>query len=191
MLYNNYEEYMRNVLGYSRRPISNMQNYNMPNNMYQSYNNNYNNMYSQIPMNQYDENNQLSNIEQMYPEIYKVINPLVCQKCDNNTQPITEGLVEQMTNEIYDNVVNRVEIENYVNININTREAENRECNGNMKNSSTSCLNRQGSVVSNSKIKDNVSEDRSPVPRRQNRLLRDLIRILILNRLLRRRRPAF
>ena len=105
----------------------------------------------------------------MYPDLYRLINPLVCDMCDKNNKPITEDLVEQMTNHIYDNVVNRVEIQNVINLNIETR---------------------------NSKTKENEKdiENRSPVPAsrpRRNRLLQDLIRILLLNELLRRNRPPF
>ena len=165
MLYNDYEDYMRSVLGYSG----------MQNNTYQHYNNNYNDM----QMNQYQVRNELYDVEQMYPEVYRIINPMVCTMCDNNNQPITEELLEQMTNNIYDNVVNRVEIENIININVNTREAESKDC--------KECNNRNVG----SKINEKPVENRSPTPRRRNQLLRDLIRILLLNQLIRPNRPPF
>lgn len=199
MYYNDYEDYMRNVLGYN----------NANDNTY-GCNCGYdmNDMYLYTNRNNPNTN---SNIEQMYPEIYKIINPMVCRMCDNNMQPVSEYLIEQMTDDIYDNVVNRVEIQNVINLNIGTREAEaeinvNREEN-NRSNSST--LNSQNRVVSSSANSSNSSgssnnnvaikskeikdveerETRSPIPRRRNRLLRDLIRILILNRLIRPGRP--
>ena len=147
----------------------------------------------------------------MYPEIYKIINPMVCRMCDNNTQPVSEYLIEQMTDDIYDNVVNRVEIQNVINLNIGTRETDveintNREEN-NRSNSSTLNLQNRGTTnsantssslsssnnnatIKNKEIKEtDERETRSPIPRRRNRLLRDLIRILILNRLIRPGRP--
>ena len=163
MLYNNYEEYMRNVLGHSYTP----------GNTYEQFDNNYANCmnYNFANRNTSYTNpyNNSSNIEDMYPDLYRLINPLVCDMCDKNNKPITEDLVEQMTNHIYDNVVNRVEIQNVINLNIETR---------------------------NSKTKENEKniENRSPVPAsrpRRNRLLQDLIRILLLNELLRRNRPPF
>ena len=191
MYYNDYEDYMRNVLGYN----------NIRDNTYSYFNR--------------DTSN--SNIEQMYPEIYKIINPMVCRACDTNTQPISEYMVEQMTDDIYDNVVNRVEIQNVINLNIGTtrdddmevvlnREEDNSR-NGSVNNNtqqnrsgasfSNNALNNSSQNNSSSKTSSNaivskvteseVRETRSP--RRRNTLLRDLIRILILNRLIRPGRP--
>ena len=197
MYYNDYEDYMRNVLGYNNANDNTYGcncGYDM-NDMY-LYNN---------------RNNSNSSIEQMYPEIYKIINPMVCRMCDNNTQPVSEYLIEQMTDDIYDNVVNRVEIQNVINLNIGTRETDveintNREEN-NRSNSSTLNLQNRGTTnsantssslsssnnnatIKNKEIKEtDERETRSPIPRRRNRLLRDLIRILILNRLIRPGRP--
>ncbi len=251
MYYNNYEDYMRNVLGYS----------NMNNNTYQQYDSNYSNYnnYNNMQMNQFQIRNDVTDIEKMYPEIYRIINPMVCKMCDNNNQPISESLIEQMTNEIYDNVVNRVEIQNVINLNVNTRESEESECddcnrssepnrsyvtnknasgnlnkNNNCTNniSSSNIANNSNSNNSNSinnsnnnsnncncthsntnsqnnssrqsntlvsdsmcnsqTIVENITENRSPVQgsaRRRNNLLRDLIRILILNQLFRPNRP--
>lgn len=214
MLYNNYEEYMRNVLGHSYTPGNTYEQFD---NNYYSYDKfNHNNCHNCNPYNncpncmnynftnrntQYTNSyNTPSNIEQMYPDLYKLINPMVCDMCDRNNQPITEDLVEQMTNNIYDNVVNRVEIQNVINLNIETRDTEA----GTSKNDCVSCSrvnnsnNRSlnNSSVINSKTKENEknTENRSPEPAsrpRRNRLLQDLIRILILNELLRRNRPPF
>ena len=166
MFYNDYEDYMRNVLGYTG----------MNTNTYQQYDNNYNNM----QFDTYQVRNELYDIERMYPEIYRIINPMVCTACNNNNQPVNEQMLEQMTNDIYDNVVNRVEIQNIVNLNIETREtrdSENKDC-------------KDCSRINNTKTKEK-QEDRSPVPRRRNRLLTDLIRILLLNQLIRPNRPPF
>lgn len=199
MYYNDYEDYMRNVLGYD----------NTNDNTYGcscNYNYNYNDIYG----NQYlNRNNSTSNIEQMYPEIYKIINPMVCRMCDNNMQPVSEYLIEQMTDDIYDNVVNRVEIQNVINLNIGTRDADidlNSEMeNSNNRSASNSSLASQNrnnatsnvgiskslnnTMSENSKEIEMKKETRSIQPRRRNSLLRDLIRILILNRLIRPGRP--
>ena len=198
MYYNDYDDYMRNVLGYS----------NEGDNTYARYSDNcygmnysdigYNNMYNSVitPSN---------GVEQMYPEIYKVINPMVCQMCDKNTQPVTEYLIEQMTDDIYDNVVNRVEIQNVINLNIGTRNSDiqiNEKSEEVENRTSTARTTRNDSTgISNNNSKNSLSgksinpiqaneaterETRSP---RKNGLLRDLIRILILNRFLRPNRP--
>lgn len=213
MYYNDYEDYMRSVLGYSNsneNTYCNSCNYGM----------NYNDM-------DYNNSNYRdttdSNIERMYPEIYKIINPMVCRICDNNTEPVTEYLIEQMTDDIYDNVVNRVEVQNVINLNIGTREIdetltssarenrgdlkENRETKGsinvstnsnninkapNITNKNTSTNLKQSDLINtnnNRSVEPEERELRSPSPRRRNRLLRDLIRILLLNRLIRPGRP--
>ena len=99
-----------------------------------------------------------TDLENFYPEIYRKIFPLVTNECNTNNMPITQEILEQMT----DNVLNTVEID----LKIETRKEEG-------KNSNT----RQ--------------QDR--MPRQNNNLLRDLVRILILNELLKRRhnRPQF
>lgn len=148
MYYNNYEDYMRNVLGYSY----------MNNNTYQQYDNNYSNYnyYNNMQMNQYQARNDVSDIEKMYPEIYRIINPIVCKMCDNNNQPISESLIEQMTNEIYDNVVNRTEIQNVINLNVNTREAGISECNDCNTNSE-----HNRSYVTNKNVNTNMNNNNS------------------------------
>ena len=155
-------------------------------------------------------------LEQMYPEVYKLINPMVCRMCDNNNQPVTEYMVEQMTDDIYDNVVNRVEIQNVINVNIGTRNEDNRNENNKSeadntkenssenKNYAKTSLNRSENNINSASLAqstkntfqnrqneknetDENDEKRSSHNNgRKNRLLRDLIRILILNRLLRR-----
>ncbi len=172
MYYNDYEDYMRNVLGYS----------NTNDNTYCSS----------------------CNVEQMYPEIYKIINPMVCRMCDNNTAPVTEYLIEHMTDEIYDNVVTRVEVQNVINLNIGTREIDDisktsaPESRGDCKINKTSSVSKNSSSnikqndlsnTNNRSIELDEREVRSPQPIRRNRLLRDLIRILILNRIIRPGRP--
>ncbi len=227
MYYNDYEDYMRNILGYPNTNDNTYQgNYNSYNNM--DYNMNYNSMnYSnQIhdnmmcgcmqsnPYQNRDNFAQTRYIEDMYPEIYKIINPMVCEKCDRNTEPVTEYLIDQMTNEIYDNVVNRMEVQNVININVETRE--NNESENRVEDKKTENTNRSGtSITSNSmrmslsnsdkvsnstcnkekESKDETRETRSPSvqsqSQRRNGLLRDLIRILIINRILSPNRPPF
>ena len=111
MYYQNYEEYMRNILGYP--------NYNSTynNTNYNDTYNNYSNMSYQYVM---QEPRYSTEILDLYPEIYKIVNPMVCKICEVNTKPITQELIEQMTDEIYMNL----ESDNYggdetVNIKVN------------------------------------------------------------------------
>ena len=76
-----YEEYMRSVLGYE--PIDNRNTYN-----YESDIRNFSNM-------QNDE------LEDCYPEIYKLVYPMVQKACIQNQGQITREMIENMTDEIY------------------------------------------------------------------------------------------
>lgn len=82
-----YEEYMRSVLGY--QPINyrntyetNFENYSMPN-------------MSAMNAIQRDE------LERCYPDIYRIVYPMVQKVCAQNTRPLTRELVDNMAEEIY------------------------------------------------------------------------------------------
>lgn len=167
-MYNeSYEEYIRSILGYP--------NYSSSNNLV-SYNNDDNN-------NEYIENRAKtsnSQIEEFYPEIYKIIYPMVSKACIRNMDPITLEVIEKMTDDIYSSI----ETTNQINLNINLANGvntnENRMDNSNKKD------------VRKDFNKPNVSKDNKNVEKiaenRQfgNRDLRDLIKILIIRELLRR-----
>lgn len=164
MYYNDYEDYMRNVLGYNRNDS-----------VYaDDYNSNFSQNYYQMPT--YNNINRVQdNVEDLFPDIYKIINPMVCKICKNNTRPITKELVNQMTEEIYTNI--EADDINIVNINIETKDSNFSNRNVNQK------------QVENRELKDLKSqENRNSLESRQRRpnnpLLRDLIKILILNQLL-------
>lgn len=165
MYYNEYEDYMRNVLGYNNRTNVNSYNENYEQNYYSTptYNNNYRMMQD--------------NIEDLYPDIYKIINPMVCKICQNNTRPITNELVEQMTMEIYNNI--EADEINIVNVNIETRESNNSKT---VTQKQTENRETKDSKSQESGENRNIQESRQRMP--NNPLLRDLIRILILNQLL-------
>lgn len=140
MYYQNYEDYMRSVLGYP--------NINYPEPTYSSFENDY------------DE--ETTEEQDLYPEIYRIVNPMVCKICEEKANmPITKELVDEMTNTIYVNIEAEVEI------------PQNREI---LKNGD----------VRNPNVKQPELQTRQRVP---NRTLQDLIRILILRELFKRRRP--
>lgn len=163
MYYNEYEDYMRNVLGYNRSNVN-------------SYNENYEQNYYSTPT--YNNYRMMQdNIEDLYPDIFKIINPMVCKICQNNTRPITNELVEQMTMEIYNNI--EADEINIVNVNIETRESNNSK--------TVTQKQTENREVKDSKSQEggenrNTQESRQRMP--NNPLLRDLIRILIINQLL-------
>ncbi len=133
MNYQDYDEYMRSLMGYPNMRAS---------------------MFSCPNMEAYSDN-----LERMYPEVYRVVYPMVCFACDNIRTPVTEEMVDMMTDDIYD----RVEADGRINVEVSVEVRD-----------------------SQSKSSE-MQETRQRRPRRRNRFLRDLIRILLLRELLRRR----
>ncbi len=154
MDYQNYEDYMRSVLGYS--PY-------VPNNY--TYTNEQEDIYNysddEVMMQQ-----QARDLTEFYPEIYKIIYPMVCKVCNvNSNRELTKDLLEQMTDEIYKNVEPEQE---------------------------TECTVRTKPPLKNGDvINPNAKESEVEVKetRQTNYLLRDLIRILLLREWGRPSRP--
>lgn len=153
-MYNqNYEEYMRSVLGY------------MPNNndMEYTYDRNDANMYYNMPANYMQNNMNISNIEDMYPEIYKIVYPMIRKSCSNYMGKITEENVERMTMEIFTHLEEDMSRGNDQNV-----------------------QNKKVETKSNNRLEENRNQSEN---RNRNSLLRDLIRILILRELVWKNRP--
>lgn len=151
----NYEEYMRSVLGYSVPTNANIYSNMYDKNYEMSGNYNYV-MPNMQEMQQGQEN--IIDLSEFYPEIYKLLNPMVCKICDKNSQrEMTKELLEQMTNEIYDNF-----------------EVEEKQERAPLKN---------GDVRNPNAKEPEISSE----TRHRNFLLRDLIKILLLNNF---RRPV-
>lgn len=158
-----YEDYIRSILGYP----------NYGGNTYQT-----------MPAT-YERNEQNEEIESCYPEIYKVVYPMVSKACSENTRPITSALIDELTNEIYLSI----ESDNEINVTINLTN----EVGGTTGNRATSGRGATNvSTVKKEEIRENRSEDRQF----RNRGLQDLIRILLIRELLGRpgrpgNRPPF
>lgn len=154
-----YEEYIRNILGY--QPNNQMDSMYQPNyQMAQIYDRDYN--YA---------NMQREDLEGCYPEIYKVVYPMVEKACRSNSKPVTKELIDDLTNEIYMSIEGNQEV--HININLQN-EVENR-------NSNTKTQNKN-----ESKTKE---EPQNRETRQFNRGLIDIIRILLIRELL--GRPGF
>ena len=156
MYYQNYEDYMRQVLGY---PINDP-------NIYETYDYRNENTYSS---NQVQNNLTEAEMKALYPDSYNIIYPLVCKACEANNEPISKSVVDKMTDDVYKLVERN---ETVVNIKI---EAQNRE---NSRVSARQEMKRE-LTPKRTPIKTETRETRQP----NNPLLRDLIRILILQRL--------
>jgi len=133
-----------------------------------------------------------------YPEIYHLVNPMVCKVCETNTEPITKELIERMTDEVYMAIE---DTSTTVNIRVNTPKVEEKRVsnsnvnrNNGEENRTSKARNERVSKSMNSSSENresnivNVSaeENRDVITgetRRSNSTLRDLIKILILNQI--------
>lgn len=149
MYYQSYEDYMKDVLGYPRE------------NSISTYNGYYGMEQRNINMEIND-----SEIEQLYPEIYRTVYPMVCKACMQYRGEITEDLVTRLTNEVYSNL----EIEEFRGEGNSNKEVRNSQ------------------QVKNSSKNDNSKQQNETRQRKPDNILKDLIRILIIRELLRRRR---
>lgn len=105
MYYQSYEDYMRSVLGY---PAQSRQN---------TYETTYEMQY--MPDVTYvNPSNYNREMLDLYPEIYQIVNPMVCKICESNTKPLTRELLESMTDEIYSNLESDPKMDTVVNVRV-------------------------------------------------------------------------
>lgn len=213
MNYQSYEDYMRSVLGnsyaneYTNVPtyvnpanmqsVSNFRNVNTPNSMNTSPMNTSNMINSrqmgmqnqrsfQSSMRENTEQNmeeseEILRIQRMYPDIYCLLMPMVNKIVEeNNDREITDNLIESMTMEIYNNIEDDM---------INSSRTTNSKTNNTMAQSSqTGNTQRQSTQSNNTTTRNTVSNTMQNSRRIGNPTLRDLIKILIIRRLLEHRR---
>lgn len=155
MDYQNYEEYMRSVLGYSPYVDRNYTYTSSQEDMYNNYMN----------MSETSNMQPTQDLTEFYPEIYKIIYPMVCKACNvNSDREVTKDLLEQITDEIYRNV-----------------EPEEQQT------TSRADVQLKNGDVINPNAKEPEQQTRET--RQNNFLLRDLIRILLLKEWGRPNRP--
>ena len=173
-----YDEYIRSILGYPTR--NQFEQFNQEQQEYQGYQE-YRNPTFNTNINISGNNVELEN---SYPEIYKIVYPMVAKKCDNmRGNDITKDDLENMTDEIY----YALESRNETQVNINLTNDVNGLKTANRANSSTSSNTTKRE---NRKPEVKVSETTGE-KRQLNGGLRDLIQILLIRELLNRRRPPF
>lgn len=158
-----YEEYMQNFLNY---PMNGYQNtYDQRQDSY-PYSYSSQNMfgYNYTP-NSYSVQNrssmQSSELENYYPEIYRIVYPMVRKVCTQNNRGFSKEAIDSMVDEVYDNL----ETNEITALNIT--------------------LNNDVRGENPSENRDGKEENRQMMIRRNN-TLNDLIRILILRELIRR-----
>ena len=107
MFNNDYEEYMRSVLGY---PAQNSYDENQ-----YTYNNSYFPYKNVINNYKYDD---------LYPEIYTILDPMIKKICMNFPGDFNKDVLNQMSMEIYNNIEADMNIVN-INISTDSREKDN------------------------------------------------------------------
>lgn len=142
-----YEDYIRSILGYPMQPVTNFRN------------------------NETDKN-----LEACYPEIYKVVYPMVNKACMTNSRPVTPELIDELTDEIYSSLETD---NNGINININLSNEVQNQNSGNRTNTTSTQTTAKKQV-------ENRGESRREDRQFRNRGLQDLIRILLIRELLRK-----
>lgn len=156
-----YDEYIRSILGYPSHGPQEYQDY-------QEYRNPTFNTNINISGNNVE-------LENSYPEIYKIVYPMVAKKCDNmRGETITKDDIQNMTDEIY----YALETKNETRVNINLTNDV-----------STKNITRTESRRPDVKISETKGDNSEK--RQINSGLRDLIQILLIRELLNRRRPPF
>ena len=128
-----------------------------------------------------EESEEILRIQRMYPDIYCLLMPMVNKIVEeNNDREITDNLIESMTMEIYNNIEDDM---------INSSRTTNSKTNNTMAQSSqTGNTQRQSTQSNNTTTRNTVSNTMQNSRRIGNPTLRDLIKILIIRRLLEHRR---
>jgi hypothetical protein len=119
----NYEDYMRNVLGYSPIPSN-------------TYANNFNIPYETNIGDNFNLDYRSIDFNSLYPEIYSILKPMVQKACMKNNMQINKETLNQMTQEIYSSIEENQMVRSTSNTEISKKVSE-----GKSISSSSSSLN--------------------------------------------------
>ena len=173
-----YDDYIRSILGYPARNQFEQYNQEMPE--YQSYQE-YRNPTFNTNINISGNNVELEN---SYPEIYKIVYPMVTKKCENvRSETFSKSDIENMTDEIYYALEEKQE--KRININLTNNMSSTKAQNSSAVSTSAKVENKRPDVKISQKAIENSEK------RQINNGLRDLIQILLIRELLNRQRPPF
>ena len=173
-----YDDYIRSILGYPARNQFEQYNQEMPE--YQSYQE-YRNPTFNTNINISGNNVELEN---SYPEIYKIVYPMVTKKCENvRSETFSKSDIENMTDEIYYALEEKQE--KRININLTNDMSSPKAQNSSAVSTSAKVENKRPDVKISQKAIENSEK------RQINNGLRDLIQILLIRELLNRQRPPF
>ena len=173
-----YDNYIRSILGYPARNQFEQYNQEMPE--YQSYQE-YRNPTFNTNINISGNNVELEN---SYPEIYKIVYPMVTKKCENvRSETFSKSDIENMTDEIYYALEEKQE--KIININLTNDMSSTKAQNSSAVSTSAKVENKRPDVKISQKAIENSEK------RQINNGLRALIQILLIRELLNRPRPPF
>lgn len=173
-----YDDYIRSILGYPARNQFEQYNQEMPE--YQNYQE-YRNPTFNTNINISENNIEL---EKNYPEIYKIVYPMVAKKCENvRSETFSKNDIENMTDEIYYALEEKQE--KRININLTNDMSSTKAQNSSAISTSAKVENKIPDVRISQKAIENSEK------RQINSGLRDLIQILLIRELLNRPRPPF
>lgn len=211
MYYQNYEDYMKSVLGNSYQNEYMNQNYNIPYMSNQSIPVNANvmentsvrpikNMQNNANVSTYNKDmnttEKIEKIKKMYPEIFALLMPMINKIVEENkNKEITESLIENMTIEIYNNIEDdmmgkKVESPKQSTNISNARNTVNNSRVSITQNSTTSRISSQNSSnihVAKPETRERVLPNSNCIQNNKkigNPALKDLIKILIINKIL-------
>ena len=190
-MYNNevFDDYIRQVLGYpnniqscTEQQYSNYSYFNNPNMMDNTVGNNNINIINE------------NELESCYPEIYKVVYPMIKKRCSQINEQVTEELIEQITEEIASNIEPTETNDIQVNINLQNELNENRiktsevykntAISETSKSSNSRTNNLRQTQENQKQINENRSSRNNEEKRFRRNTLSDLIKILIIRELL-------
>ena len=181
-----YDDYMQNLLGenyspyqFTYEPMARNTNYYNQLEDCDQYNYDYN---YDFPFNCRQPNcysrNLAMDIENMYPEIYKIIYPMIQKACMQNNRPITEEVLDEMTSDIYNNI----EADNIVNLNVDV--VNNRNEKNSVQHNPHQTIEANESRNSQANTKNVTTSVQNREYRQMNNPIRDLIRILLIRELI-------
>lgn len=211
MYYQNYEDYMKSVLGNSYQNEYMNQNYNIPYMPNQSMPVNANvmegasartksNIQNKTEVSTYNKDmnttEKIEKIKKMYPEIFALLMPMINKIVEENkNKEITESLIENMTIEIYNNIEDdmmgrKVESPKQSTNISNARNTVNNSRVSITQNSTTSRISSQNNSnihVAKPETRERVLPNSNCIQNNKkigNPTLKDLIKILIINKIL-------
>ena len=123
---------------------------------------------------------QVQNLNNLYPSIYRILNPVVSRVVLNNNQPITDELLNNMTDTVFNIIEGQIDFGD---------EQVQRNNNTDSQQLSTNNSNNTSSNRTSEQTRQNNSQLAQSNNSRNNRgdlLLRDLIKILIIKEILSR-----